>query len=118
LSNHTRNDSHRIPESAKSATPQRTNRVPPAALRLSRREGFLTRTDLSALGLERRAVDAVFRALPVVVLPGYARPLIRTADYLDLIEDSTFNDDRVRLRPSGRAASGLREPFDTKRRQS
>ena len=28
------------------------------------------------LGLERRAVDAVFRALPVVVLPGYSRPLV------------------------------------------
>jgi hypothetical protein len=41
---------------------------------------LLTRSHLRELGLERRAVDAVFRALPVVALPGYSRPLIRAAD--------------------------------------
>ena len=73
-----------------------SRRVPPAAVRLARRDGFLTRTDLAAFGLERRAVDAVFRALPVIALPGYSRPLVRVVDYLDLIESSTFRDDRVR----------------------
>jgi hypothetical protein len=34
---------------------------------------LLTRSDLRELGLERRAVDAVFRALPTVHLPGYTR---------------------------------------------
>ena len=48
------------------------------------------------LGLERRAVDAVFRALPVIVLPGYRRPLVRVADYLGLLERSTYDGDRVR----------------------
>ena len=40
---------------------------------------LLTRTHLRELGLERRAVDAVFRALPVVAFPGYSRPLIRAS---------------------------------------
>jgi len=59
-------------------------------------DAFLSRTDLRELGLERRAVDAVFRAVPVVVLPGYARPLIRVGDYLALLEASTFDGERVR----------------------
>jgi hypothetical protein len=74
-----------------------TNRTgtPSAASRLAP-DAFLSRTDLGELGLERRAVDAVFRALPVVVLPGYSRPLVRVADYLELVERSTYTGDRVR----------------------
>jgi hypothetical protein len=64
--------------------------------RLDRPEAFLSRSDLRELGLERRAIDAVFRACPIVVLPGYSRPLIRVGDYLALIEASTYRDDRVR----------------------
>jgi hypothetical protein len=41
-------------------------------------------------------VDSVFRALPVVALPGYSRPLIRVADYRELLERSTYREDRVR----------------------
>jgi hypothetical protein len=60
---------------------------------------LLTRTHLRELGLERRAVDAVFRSLPVVVLPGYKRPLIRAADYRTLLDEHTYySDDRVRPR--------------------
>lgn len=63
---------------------------------------LLNRTHLRELGLERRAVDAVFRALPVVALPGYSRPLIRAEEYLELVEHNTFRDDRVRpMRPNG-----------------
>lgn len=63
---------------------------------------LLNRTHLRELGLERRAVDAVFRALPVVALPGYSRPLIRAEQYLELVEHHTFRDDRVRpMRSSG-----------------
>ena len=54
---------------------------PTPAERLTNPDAFLSRSDLRELGLERRAVDAVFRALPVVVLPGYSRPLIRVQDY-------------------------------------
>ncbi|HEU5477530.1 MAG TPA: hypothetical protein VFU64_06865 [Gaiellaceae bacterium] len=57
---------------------------------------LLTRTHLRGLGLERRAVDAVFRALPVVALPGYSRPMVRVEDYVHLIERNTYRDDRVR----------------------
>ena len=60
------------------------------------------RSALRDLGLERRAVDAVFRALPVVALPGYSRPLVRVEDYRELVERNTFRDDRVR--PGKRAA--------------
>lgn len=68
-----------------------------AAVELLRTPGaLLTRTHLRGLGLERRAVDAVFRALPVVALPGYARPMVRAEDYVHLIERHTYRDDRVR----------------------
>ena len=66
------------------------------SVRLGNPDAVLSRTDLRELGLERRAVDAVFRACPVVALPGYSRPLIRVADYLALIEASTYRNDRVR----------------------
>jgi hypothetical protein len=70
--------------------------VPSPADRLERPGAFLSRSDLRELGLERRAVDAVFRACPTVVLPGYSRPLIRVEDYRALIEASTYAGDRVR----------------------
>lgn len=63
---------------------------------LSMPDALLTRTHLRELGLERRAVDAVFRAIPVVDLPGYSRPMVRVEDYLELIGQHTYRDDRVR----------------------
>jgi hypothetical protein len=72
---------------------------PPAVELLKTPGALLTRTDLRELGLERRAVDAVFRECPVVVLPGYKRPMVKVADYLKLLEGSTYCDrcgDRVR----------------------
>lgn len=72
------------------------SRRPTVAERLANPQALLSRTDLRDLGLERRAVDAVFRALDVVVLPGYRRPLVKVADYLHLVERSTYRDERVR----------------------
>jgi hypothetical protein len=72
---------------------------PSAAQLLTTPGAMLTRSDLRELGLERRAVDAVFRECPIVVLPGYARPMVRAADYLALLDGSTVCDrcgDRVR----------------------
>ena len=63
---------------------------------------LLNRSHLRELGLERRAIDAVFRALPVVALPGYSRPLIRADQYLELVEQHTYRDDRVRPMRSNR----------------
>ncbi len=79
------------PDTAKS----RPSRPSPAE-RLDNPASFLSRTDLRELGLERRAVDAVFRALPIVSLEGYSRPLIRVADYRELMERSTYRGERVR----------------------
>lgn len=59
-------------------------------------EALLTSSHLRELGLARRAIDAVLRACPVVVLPGYSRPLVQVADYLELVARSTYRDDRVR----------------------
>jgi hypothetical protein len=64
---------------------------------LANPEALLNRGHLRELGLERRAVDAVFRALPAVSLPGYSRPLIRVADYLELVSRCTF-DGRTQVR--------------------
>jgi integrase len=64
--------------------------VPAPHERLNQPGALLSRSDLRNLGLERRAVDAVFRSLPVVSLPGYARPLVRAEDYMALVEDSTY----------------------------
>ena len=69
---------------------------PVASVLLETPGALLSRTHLRELGLERRAVDAVFRALNVVVLPGYSRPLVRAEDYLELLARSTFSGDRVR----------------------
>ena len=74
----------------------RTKRAHSLAERLQDPHAFLSRTDLRELGLERRAVDAVFRALPVVVFEGYSRPLVTVRDYLELVERSTYRGDRVR----------------------
>ena len=71
--------------------------VRPSAVELLERPGaLLTRGHLRDLGLERRAIDSVFRELPVIVLPGYSRPMVTAADYLALVERSTYRGDRVR----------------------
>ena len=71
--------------------------IRPTAVELLEGPGaLLTSTHLRELGLEHRAVDAVFRELPIVVLPGYSRPLIHAEDYRKLIESSTYADDQVR----------------------
>jgi hypothetical protein len=69
----------------------------PSAVDLICRKGaLLTRGHLRELGLERRAIDAVFRACPVVVIPGYSRPLIRVEDFQRCLNENTYTDDRVR----------------------
>jgi hypothetical protein len=99
---------HKPSRRAQAATP---DSKPPLALRRAAAEllatpgALLTRSHLRGLGLERRAVDAVFRHLPVVALPGYSRPMIRAEDYASLVERHTFRDDRVR--PTGSTLKGL-----------
>jgi hypothetical protein len=75
---------------------RRVSEKPSAADLLQRPGALLTRSHLRELGLERRAIEAVFRELDTYHLPGYSRPLIRVADYLALLDRSRFSDDRVR----------------------
>jgi hypothetical protein len=75
------------------------SRRPRASELLQTPGALLTRSDLRELGLERRAVDAVFRECPVIVLPGYTRPMVHVEAYLALLEGATYCDrcgDRVR----------------------
>jgi hypothetical protein len=73
-----------------------TSQRPSAAELLETPGALLTRSHLRELGLERRAVDAVFRSLAVVFLPGYSRPMIRAEEFRELVEDCTYRGDRVR----------------------
>jgi hypothetical protein len=69
---------------------------PTAAELLDRPGALLTRSHLRELGLERRAIDAVFRELETFHLPGYSRPLIWAEDFRALLDRSRFKDDRIR----------------------
>ena len=69
----------------------------PSAAELLKTPGaVLSRSDLASLGWQRRAIDAIFRNLDVVFLPGYSRGHVRVEDYLALIEECTYGRDRVR----------------------
>jgi hypothetical protein len=68
--------------------------------RLACPDAFLSRTDLAELGLPRRAIDCIFRAVDVVAIPGFSRPLIRVADYHAFVERSTYSNERPRVRPT------------------
>jgi len=78
------------------ATVKGTATKPSSAQLLQTPGALLTRSHLRQLGLERRAIDAVFRVLPTVALPGYSRPMIRVEQYLELVDQYTYRDDRVR----------------------
>jgi hypothetical protein len=74
----------------------RAGRKPAASELLQTPGALLSRGHLRELGLERRAIDAVFRELGVVVLPGYRRPLVRAHEYLELLDRHTYAKNRVR----------------------
>ena len=75
---------------------EETVRKPSASELLHTPGALLRRGHLRELGLERRAVDAVFRACPNISLPGYSYTFIRVEDYLALLDGCTYRDDRVR----------------------
>jgi hypothetical protein len=78
--------------------PRPPNECPPRSRRTARKPRRLPQPRrLRELGLERRAVDAVFRACPVVAFPGYSRPLIRVADYNAFVAEHTYRGDKVRI---------------------
>jgi hypothetical protein len=57
---------------------------------------FVGRSDLVALGFGRAAVDAIFRELPVVVLPGVRRVYVHRDGVVALLAEHTYAGDRVR----------------------
>jgi hypothetical protein len=78
---------------------QPTSKRPSAAELLETPGALLLRPDLRELGLPRKAVDVVFRECPVIILPGFSRPMVRVEAYKALLEGSTYCDrcgDRVR----------------------
>ena len=67
----------------------------PAIVELPR---LLDRKQLvTEMGVTRAVVDAIFRRVPVVVIPGCRKPMVRRDDVLRLMEESTF-DGRTRAR--------------------
>ena len=62
----------------------------PASELLKTPGAMLTRTHVHELGFEQRAVDAIFRELDVVFVPGYSRAHVRVEDYLTLIARCTY----------------------------
>jgi hypothetical protein len=68
---------------------------PSAVELLERPDALLTSSHLAELGLNRRAIDAVYRSCPTVIFPGYRRPMVRVEDYLAFVETSTYRGDRV-----------------------
>lgn len=81
---------------AREAGPEESRSVSAVTDRLAMPDAVLSRTDLRELGYERRAVDAIFKAVPVEVWPGYSRPMIRVADFLEWRATCTYSGDRVR----------------------
>lgn len=67
----------------------------PARELLLEPDGLMTSSHFAELGLTRAATDAIFRACPTVVLPGFKRPMVKVRDYLELLDRSTYRGDRV-----------------------
>ncbi len=63
---------------------------PTPSERLANPDAVLTRSDLAEFGYERRAVDAIFRAVPVESWLGQSRPMIRVSDFLEWRARSTY----------------------------
>jgi hypothetical protein len=64
----------------------------PSARELLEQGGYLTTSDLAELGLPRRAVDALLRAVPTVHLPGYSRSLVDGRDVAAHLAAHTYRD--------------------------
>ena len=48
------------------------------------------------IGVGRATVDAIFRALPVISLPGHRKVFVRRKDVYELLEANTFRNQSVR----------------------
>src|SRR5262249_49336745 len=77
------------------STGNAAERRPAAAQSLEPPGVYLSGSHLRGLGLQRRAIDAVFRAVPNVIIPGYSKPVIGVEDFLRHMDGWTYRDDRV-----------------------
>jgi hypothetical protein len=75
---------------------------PTASQLLETPGAMLNRTHLAELGWGRAQVDAILLKLTVYVIDGSSRPMVRVADYLDLVDASACPKDQVRLTNRGR----------------
>jgi hypothetical protein len=65
--------------------------------------GVLDSTHLAELGWSQRGIEALWRDLPVIDVPGFSRPLVRVEAYLAFLEENTYCDRCAdRVRPSRR----------------
>jgi hypothetical protein len=58
----------------------------------------LTSSHLRELGCTRTHIDAIWRACPMIILPGTRRPVLRVEDYLAYLEEHTYRNDQPRVR--------------------
>jgi hypothetical protein len=90
----------------------------PAAELLAQRVGVLDSTHLAELGYSRRAMEALWRDIPLLDVPSFGRPLIPVEAYLAFLAGNTYCDrcgDRVR--PSRRIRDTRPAPERAPRRR-
>jgi hypothetical protein len=74
-------------------------RKPTAAELLNTPGAVLTSSHLRELGWTRTHIDAIWRACPMVILPGTRRPVLRVEDYLAYLEQHTYRNEQPRVQP-------------------
>ncbi len=79
---------------------------PTAAELLETPGAVLTSSDLRELGWTRTHIDAIWRACPMVILPGTRRPVLRVEDYHAYLEEHTYRNDQPRVVPPYQALAG------------
>ena len=62
---------------------------------------YMTRSDVEALGFPRRAVDAIFRDVPTIHLPGYSRLMISREDLDRYVREHTYRKPTKRVKRQG-----------------
>jgi hypothetical protein len=79
----------------------------PTAADLLRTSGaVLTSSHLKELGWTRTHIDAIWRACPMIVLPGTRRPVLRVEDYLAWLEEHTYRNEEPRVQPPFQSLAG------------
>ena len=79
---------------------------PTAAELLRTPGGVLTSSHLRELGWTRRHIDAIWRACPMIILPGTRRPVLRVEHYLAYLEEHTYRNEQPRVVPSFEPLTG------------